>query len=67
MAGRRLTAVFLTLILSLHAGAAHAFSLLPAEETAGAYSAGGVHYASSALDEKAPASANSATPPAGQK
>lgn len=66
MAGRILIAVFLTVVLSLHVGAAHEFSLLPAEEAAGVYSTERVPYALLALNEQSPSSTDSATPFGGQ-
>jgi membrane-associated phospholipid phosphatase len=66
VAGRRLIVLFLTVVLSLHVGTAHGFSLLPAEDTAGAYPAGCGPYTLLALNEQVPASAQSATPSGGQ-
>ena len=51
----------LTVILSLHVGAAHGFSLLSTEETGAAYPTGCVSYALLAMNGQAPPSADSAS------
>ena len=62
MAVRTLIIAVLTVILTSDVLPAHGFSLLPEEETGGAYSSRRVPYALSVMNEQAPANADRATP-----
>ena len=66
MARRLLIALFLTIILPFHVGAAHGFSLLSTEETGEACLTGPDPYTLLALNREEPPGAYSASSPGGQ-